>query len=206
MHTSEEALARPRSSRSWVTSTTDNSLLDTSAARGRGGRGRRHHAAHRAYHAKRRAVITFLAPSRATRIHCDARGACAGHRHRGPRSRGGRRRHAATKEASSARKAPALPIVVAVNKIDKHGPIRKRSVTSCPRKGSLPGMGRREHLRAGVRQKGDGIDKLLESILLQAEVLELPCRKGRAGGRRRLEASVERGRGAVATVLSSAAR
>ncbi len=48
---------------------------------------------------------------------------------------------------------------------------------------------------------GDGIDKLLESILLQAEVLELHAVKDAPAVGVVLEASVERGRGAVATVL-----
>jgi translation initiation factor IF-2 len=47
---------------------------------------------------------------------------------------------------------------------------------------------------------GEGIDKLLESILLQAEVLELKAPHGPAAGVV-LESSIEKGRGAVATVL-----
>ena len=48
---------------------------------------------------------------------------------------------------------------------------------------------------------GDGIDRLLEAILLQAEVLELKAVRDAPAIGVVLEASVERGRGAVATVL-----
>jgi translation initiation factor IF-2 len=62
-------------------------------------------------------------------------------------------------------------------------------------------VGRREYFRAVSARTGQGVDQLLDSILLQAEVLELKApTEGYAAGFV-IESSLEKGRGAVATVL-----
>ena len=79
-----------------------------------------------------------------------------------------------TIEAIQHAKAADVPIVVAINKIDKPTPIRIASATTCPSTTSSPRSGAATRCSSNVSAKtGQGIDKLLDAILLQAEVLEL---------------------------------
>jgi len=99
-------------------------------------------------------------------------------------------------------KAAGVPIIVAINKMDKPeaNPTRVRTEL-LQHEVFVESMGG-EVLDVEVSAKTQaGLDKLLETILLQAEVLELKvARDGRAEGLV-IEAKLDRGRGAVATVL-----
>jgi translation initiation factor IF-2 len=99
-------------------------------------------------------------------------------------------------------KAAGVPIIVAINKMDKPSanPLRVRTEL-LQYDVQVESMGG-ETLDVEVSAvKKTGLDKLLETILLQAEVLELQVpRDGRAEGLV-IEAKLDRGRGAVATVL-----
>jgi translation initiation factor IF-2 len=107
-----------------------------------------------------------------------------------------------TKEAVQHAKAAGVPIVVAVNKMDKHDADPERVRNELSQEGVIAEEWGGENIFAPVSAKtGDGVDKLLESILLQAEVLELKAVQDAPAIGVVLEASVERGRGAVATVL-----
>src|SRR5438309_5253586 len=107
-----------------------------------------------------------------------------------------------TIEAIQHARAAGVPIVVAVNKIDKSDadPDRVRTELSKHEVISEDWGGQNMFVSVSART-GQGIDQLLEAILLQAEVLELRApRDGLASGVV-IESSVEKGRGAVATVL-----
>ncbi|MGC4027762.1 MAG: translation initiation factor IF-2 [Steroidobacteraceae bacterium] len=107
-----------------------------------------------------------------------------------------------TIEAIQHAKAAGVPIVVAVNKIDKPeaDPERVRTELSQHEVISEQWGGSDIFVHVSART-GQGIDELLEAILLQAEVLELRApREGLASGVV-VESSIEKGRGAVATVL-----
>ena len=95
-----------------------------------------------------------------------------------------------------------VPIVVAVNKIDKPDADPDRVRTELSKHDVIPEEWGGETIFVNVSARtGAGIDKLLDSILLQAEILELRApRDGLASGIV-IESSVEKGRGAVATVL-----
>jgi translation initiation factor IF-2 len=99
-------------------------------------------------------------------------------------------------------KAAGVPIIVAINRMDKPSanPLRVRTEL-LQHDVQVESMGG-ETLEVEVSAlKKTGLDKLLETILLQAEVLELMVpRDGRAEGLV-IEAKLDRGRGAVATVL-----
>ncbi|KFL27904.1 translation initiation factor IF-2 [Devosia sp. 17-2-E-8] len=99
-------------------------------------------------------------------------------------------------------KAAGVPIIVAINKIDKHEADPNRVRTELlQHEVFVESMGG-EVLDVEVSAKThQGLDKLLETVLLQAEVLELKANvDGRAEGLV-IEAKLDRGRGAVATVL-----
>jgi translation initiation factor IF-2 len=107
-----------------------------------------------------------------------------------------------TIEAIQHARAAGVPIVVAVNKIDKSDadPDRVRTELSKHEVISEDWGGENIFVQVSART-GQGIDQLLEAILLQAEVLELRApRTGLASGVV-IESSIEKGRGAVATVL-----
>ncbi len=107
-----------------------------------------------------------------------------------------------TVEAIQHARAAGVPIVVAVNKIDKPDADPDRVRTELAKHDVIPEEWGGETIFANVSARtGAGIDALLDSILLQAEVLELRAtREGLASGVV-IESSVEKGRGAVATVL-----
>jgi len=107
-----------------------------------------------------------------------------------------------TIEAIQHARAANVPIVVAVNKVDKSDadPDRVRTELSKHEVIAEEWGGQNMFVSVSART-GAGVDKLLEAILLQAEVLELSApRNGLASGVV-IESSVEKGRGAVATVL-----
>jgi translation initiation factor IF-2 len=107
-----------------------------------------------------------------------------------------------TVEAINHARAANVPIVVAVNKIDKPGADLERVRADLAKHDVVPEEWGGQNMFVQVSAKtGEGIDKLLEGILLQSEVLELQApRDGLASGIV-VESSMEKGRGAVATVL-----
>ncbi|HWL61643.1 MAG TPA: translation initiation factor IF-2 [Steroidobacteraceae bacterium] len=107
-----------------------------------------------------------------------------------------------TIEAIQHARAAGVPIVVAVNKIDKPDADPERVRTELSKHEVISEeWGGNDMFRHVSAKAGTGIDELLEAILLQSEVLELTApRAGLATGVI-IESSVEKGRGAVATVL-----
>ncbi|MBB6091909.1 translation initiation factor IF-2 [Povalibacter uvarum] len=107
-----------------------------------------------------------------------------------------------TAEAIQHARAAEVPIVVAVNKIDKHDKDLDRVKNDLAKHNVIPEEWGGDTQFAYVSAKtGEGIDALLEAVLLQADVLELKApRDGLAAGVV-IESTMEKGRGAVATVL-----
>jgi translation initiation factor IF-2 len=107
-----------------------------------------------------------------------------------------------TKEAVNHAKAANVPIVVAVNKIDKPEANSERVKRQLAEIGLTPEDWGGETLFTEVSaHTGQGIDTLLEQIVLQAEVLELRATPTRPGTGLVVEAELDRGRGPVATIL-----
>jgi len=107
-----------------------------------------------------------------------------------------------TIEAIQHAKAAGVPVVVAVNKIDKPEADADRVKNELTQYGIIPEEWGGENMFVSVSAKaGTGIDDLLNAILLQAEVLELTAiREGMASGVV-IESFLDKGRGPVATVL-----
>ena len=107
-----------------------------------------------------------------------------------------------TKEAISHAQAANVPMVFAINKIDKDGADPERI------KGELAGMNLQVEDWGGKYQSqdisakmGTGIDELLEKILLEAELLELKANPQRAAVGTVVEASLDKGKGFVTKIL-----
>ena len=107
-----------------------------------------------------------------------------------------------TKEAVQHARAAEVPMVVAVNKIDKADADPDRVRNELAQLSVIPDTWGGDTLFVDVSaQTGQGIDSLLDSIMLQAEMLDLKAPIDGPAQGVVLEASLERGRGAVATVL-----
>ncbi len=107
-----------------------------------------------------------------------------------------------TVEAVQHARAAGVPIVVAVNKIDKPDADMERVRTELAKHEVIPEDWGGENIFVPVSAKtGQGIDQLLDSILLQSEVLELKAPVNGLATGIVIESSIEKGRGAVATVL-----
>jgi translation initiation factor IF-2 len=107
-----------------------------------------------------------------------------------------------TIEAIQHARAANVPIVVAVNKIDKSDADPDRVRTELAKQGVNPEEWGGQDIFVQVSARtGQGIDALLEAILLQAEVLELKAPRGGLASGVVIEASMEKGRGAVVTAL-----
>ncbi len=107
-----------------------------------------------------------------------------------------------TKEAIAHSKAAGVPIVVAINKIDKPDANLERVKNELVAEGVVPEEFGGDAPFVGVSAKvGTGIDTLLEQVLLQAEVLELKAPADAAAKGIVIEAKLDKGRGPVATVL-----
>ena len=107
-----------------------------------------------------------------------------------------------TIEAISHIRAADVPIVVAINKIDKEGASIDRVKQQLTEQGLQPvdWGGKTEMVAVSARQ-GTGIDQLLETVLLEADLRELKANKNRRATGVVIESALDRGRGAVATVL-----
>ncbi|WP_299476616.1 translation initiation factor IF-2 [uncultured Roseibium sp.] len=107
-----------------------------------------------------------------------------------------------TKEAIAHAKAAEAPIIVAINKIDKPGADPNRVRTELLSEELVTESMGGDIIDVEVSAlNGTNLDKLLEMILLQAEVLELQANPERTAEGIVIEAQLDRGRGPVATVL-----
>jgi translation initiation factor IF-2 len=107
-----------------------------------------------------------------------------------------------TKEAVEHARAAGVPIVVAVNKIDREDADPSRVRNELSQIDVIPEDWGGDTLFVDVSaQTGEGIDDLLEALTLQGELLDLKAPASGSAQGVVLEASLERGRGAVATVL-----
>jgi len=110
-----------------------------------------------------------------------------------------------TIEAIQHAKAAEVPLVVAVNKIDRPNADPERVRNELTQHAVIPEDWGGEHLFVNVSaHTGEGIDTLLESILLQAEVMDLTAVVDGPAQGIVIESSLEKGRGAVATLLVQA--
>ena len=107
-----------------------------------------------------------------------------------------------TKEAIKHARAAGVPIVVAINKIDKPGINMERVKGELVTEGVVPEeFGGDSPFVPVSAHTGAGIDELLEQVLLQAEVLELKASVDSLAKGLVIEARLDKGRGPVATVL-----
>ncbi|CAM8653643.1 InfB Translation initiation factor 2 (IF-2; GTPase) [Oxalobacteraceae bacterium] len=107
-----------------------------------------------------------------------------------------------TKEAIAHAKAAGVPLVVAVNKIDKPGANPDRVKQELVAEQVVPEEYGGESPFISVSAKtGEGIDTLLENVLLQAEVLELKAAVDAPAKGLVIEAKLDKGRGPVATIM-----
>ena len=107
-----------------------------------------------------------------------------------------------TEEAIMHARAAEVPIVVAINKCDKHSADPDRVTNELVAKGVIPEAygGDVQFIQVSAHT-GQGIDELLEAISLQAEVLELTAVTNAAAKGVVIESRMEKGRGTVATML-----
>jgi translation initiation factor IF-2 len=107
-----------------------------------------------------------------------------------------------TKEAIAHAKAGGVPIVVAMNKIDKPEASPERVKQELVTEGVVPEEYGGESPFVAVSAKtGQGIDDLLEQVLLQAEVMELTAPVSAPAKGLVIEAKLDKGKGPVATIL-----
>jgi len=107
-----------------------------------------------------------------------------------------------TREAIAHAKAANVPIVVAVNKMDKPDANPERVRRQLSESGLVAEEWGGETMYVEVSaHTGAGIDKLLETLALQAEVLELKANPNKPASGVVVEAELDRGRGPVATIL-----
>jgi len=107
-----------------------------------------------------------------------------------------------TKEAIAHAKAAGVPLVVAINKIDKPGGNADRVTQELIAESVVPEAYGGDSPFVSVSAKtGQGIDDLLEQVLLQAEVLELRAPVDAPAKGLVVESRLDKGRGTVATIL-----
>ncbi|MFB5660524.1 translation initiation factor IF-2 [Alteribacillus sp. HJP-4] len=107
-----------------------------------------------------------------------------------------------TREAINHAKAAEVPIIVAVNKMDKEGANPDRVMQELTEFELIPEAWGGETIFVNVSAlQGDGIDELLEMILLVAEVEELKANPDKRARGTVVEAELDKGRGPVATLL-----
>ncbi|MEO1829486.1 MAG: translation initiation factor IF-2 [Pseudomonas sp.] len=107
-----------------------------------------------------------------------------------------------TEEAIQHAKAAGVPVVVAINKIDKEDADPDRIKNDLAARDVIPEEWGGDTMFVPVSAKaGTGIEELLEAVLLQAEVLELKAQPSAPGRGVVVESRLDKGRGPVATVL-----
>ena len=107
-----------------------------------------------------------------------------------------------TEEAIQHAKAAGVPLVVAINKMDKEGADPERVTSELGAKDVIPEEwgGDTQFMKVSA-ETGDGIEELLEAVLLQAELLELKAPVDVPARGVIVEARIDKGRGVVATAL-----
>jgi len=107
-----------------------------------------------------------------------------------------------TEEAIQQARAAGVPIVIAINKMDKEGADPERVTTELAAKDVIPEEwgGDTQFIKVSAHT-GDGIDELLEAVLLQSELLELTAPVDVPARGVIVESRVDKGRGVVATAL-----
>jgi len=107
-----------------------------------------------------------------------------------------------TKEAIKHAQNSGVPIVIAINKMDKPDANPERVTTQLSEFGIMPTDwgGENEFVKLSAKT-GEGIDDLLETINLQAEVMELQANPKREAKAVVIESETQKGRGAVATLI-----
>lgn len=107
-----------------------------------------------------------------------------------------------TEEAIQHARAAGVPLVVAINKIDKEGADTERVTNELSAKEVIPEEwgGDTQFIKVSAHT-GEGVDDLLEAVLLQAELLELQAPRNIPGKGVIVESRLEKGRGTVATAL-----
>jgi translation initiation factor IF-2 len=107
-----------------------------------------------------------------------------------------------TREAIKHAQDSNVPILVAINKMDKEGANPEMVKGQVAELGLTPieWGGDTEFIPISAKT-GEGVEDILENILIQAEVLELQANPNRNGKATVIESSVEKGRGSVATVI-----
>lgn len=107
-----------------------------------------------------------------------------------------------TEEAVNHAKAAGVPLVIAVNKIDKEDADPERVKNELAQRDVLPEEWGGDVQFVNVSAKtGEGIDALLDAVLLQAEILELKAIPEASGRGVVVESRLDKGRGPVATLL-----
>jgi translation initiation factor IF-2 len=107
-----------------------------------------------------------------------------------------------TKEAISHAQAASLPMIFAINKMDREGANPEKIKEQLSAMNILvEDWGGKYQSQEISAKKGTNIDLLLEKILLEAELLELTANPGKAATGSTIEASLDKGRGYVSTVL-----
>ncbi len=107
-----------------------------------------------------------------------------------------------TIEAINHAKAAGVSIIVAINKVDKPGADPERVKQELTKYDLLPEEWGGDTICVPVSAvRGDGIDKLLEMITLTADVMELKANPSKPAKGVVIEAKLDKGRGAVATIL-----
>ena len=107
-----------------------------------------------------------------------------------------------TEEAIQHARAAGVPIVIAINKMDKEGADPERVTTELAAKDVIPEEwgGDTQFIKVSAHS-GQGIDELLEAVLLQSELLELKAPVDVPARGVIVESRVDKGRGVVATAL-----
>ena len=107
-----------------------------------------------------------------------------------------------TEEAVQHARAAGVPLVVAINKMDKEGADPEKVTTELAAKDVIPEDwgGDTQFIKVSA-QTGEGVDELLEAVLLQSELLELTAPVDVPARGVVVESRVDKGRGVVATVL-----
>lgn len=107
-----------------------------------------------------------------------------------------------TKEAIDHAKAAGVPIVVAVNKMDKPGANPDRVTSEMAEQGVMPEEWGGDTIFVPISARtGDGVSDLLESVLLVADMQELKANPDQLASGTVVEAKLDKGRGPVATLL-----
>ena len=107
-----------------------------------------------------------------------------------------------TREAIKHAQESGVPIIIAINKIDKPDANPEKVTTQLSEFGIMPTSWGGENEFVNISAKtGEGIDELLETITLQAEILELQANPKREAKAVVIESETKKGMGAVATVI-----